>query len=183
MANRKKAIFLDRDGTLNHDDGYTYRTEDFKLIEGAIEALKLLQKDYVFFIVTNQSGVGRGLFTIGDVHKFNNKMLKEFKKNGIKIEKKNICPHAPNEDCECRKPSAKFAREAAKEYNIDLKKSWAIGDHPSDVKMGNNAGCRSIYLLTGHGETHSAELKERSAKPDFVCKDIFEAAETILKNI
>ena len=178
-----KAIFLDRDGTLNYDEGYTYKTEDFRLMPKVIDALKLLKNDFIFFIVTNQSGVGREYYTLQDVHKFNEKMLKELEKDRIKIEKIYICPHHPDGACECRKPSIKFIKDAEKEFNIDLKNSWVIGDHPHDVEMGKKAGCKTIYVLTGHGKKHKSALKKKNIKPDYIVKNLYEAAKIIMDKI
>ena len=170
-----KAVFLDRDGTLNHDDGYTYKTEDFKLMPGVIEALNLLKGEFVFFIVTNQSGVGREYYSLDDVHKYNDKMIIELSGEGIEIKKIYICPHGPDDGCDCRKPSTKYVLDAAKEFDIDLAKSFVIGDHPCDVEMGKRAGCRSVYLLSGHGEKHIGE----GVNADFFAKGMLEAAEWI----
>tara|TARA_Y100000310_G_scaffold342995_1_gene448656 strand:- start:21099 stop:21647 length:549 start_codon:yes stop_codon:yes gene_type:complete len=178
-----KAIFLDRDGTLNNDGGYTYKTEDFSLIDGVMAALKLLKNDFKFFIVTNQSGIGRGYFTIDDVNKFNDIMLEEFKKHGIEIEKIYICPHKPEDNCGCRKPNAKYIKDAENEFDIDIKNSWAIGDHSWDVGMGINAGCNTVYVLTGHGEKHKEDLKREGIKPDFIAGNLYEAAKIIMEKI
>ena len=177
-----KAVFFDRDGTLNRDDGYTYKTQSFELLPGVIGALKLLKNNFKFFIVTNQSGVGRGYYTLDDVHKFNEKMVKELEKHDIAIKRVYICPHHPDETCECRKPGTKYIKDAKKEFNLDLKNSWTIGDHPHDVQMGKNAGCKTVYLLTGHGEKHKKELDGKGIKPDFISKNIYEAAKFIIKN-
>jgi len=175
-----KACFFDRDGTLNNDGGYVHKVEDFKLIDGVIDALKLLKDDFKFFIVTNQSGVGRGYYTIYDVNKFNDTMLEEFTKNGIKIEKIYICPHTPEDNCDCRKPSIKFIKDAEKEFNTDIKNSWVIGDHSWDVKTGINAGCNSIYVLTGHGRKEQDDLEKNNIKPSFIAEDLYEAAKMIM---
>ncbi len=178
-----KAVFLDRDGTLNYDKGYIYKIEDFQFLPKAVEALKLLKDDFFLFIITNQSGIGRGYYTMEDAHKFNNHLLNELKQEGISIKKTYICPHAPGDNCDCRKPSHKFVADAKKEYDIDLEHSWVIGDHPWDVEMGIKAGCRTIYLLTGHGEKHSGELDKHNIRPDFIAEGLFEAASIIRKNV
>jgi len=178
---KNKAIFYDRDGTLNNDGGYVHKVEDFKLICGVIDALKLLKDDFKFFIVTNQSGIGRSYFTMDDVNKFNDVMLEEFAKNGIKIEKIYICPHTPEDNCDCRKPSVKFLKEAEKEFDIDIKNSWTIGDHSWDVKMGVNAGCNSIYVLTGHGRKEIGDLEKKGIKPSFIAENLYEAAKIIME--
>ena len=173
-----KAIYLDRDGVLNYDSGYVHKIEDFKLFPNTIEALQLL-KNFKFFIVTNQSGIGRGVFTLEDFEKFNNHLINILEKNNIIIEKTYLCHHQPNEKCDCRKPSIKFIKEAEKEFNIDLKNSLVIGDHTHDVEMGKKAGCKTIYVLTGHGEKHKDELE---VKPDFIMSNLYEASKTIVKN-
>ena len=171
-----KAIFLDRDGTLNIDKGYTYKTQDLKFFPDVSKALNLLKKDFKFVIITNQSGIGRGYYTEEDFHKFNNRLVGELEKKGIKIEKTYFCPHHPDDNCDCRKPNTKFVEQARKELGIELKNSFVIGDHPNDVELGKNAGCKTIYLLTGHGKKHFKELK---IKPDFTASSLFEATRFI----
>lgn len=173
-----KALFLDRDGTLNEDPGYVHKIEDFKLLPKTIEALKSL-KDFKFFIITNQSGIGRKFFTKDDFERFNNHLIDVLKENNITIEKTFVCPHHPNEECDCRKPNIKVIKEVEKKFNIDLKKSWVIGDHPHDIEMGKNAGCRTIYVLTGHGQKH---LNESEIKSDFTAGNLLEASKFILNN-
>lgn len=177
-----KAIFLDRDGTLNHDEGYTYKTSDFKLLPNVIPALKLLEDGFMLFIMTNQSGISRGCYTMEDVKKFNDFMLKEFAKAGINIQEIYICPHAPDENCDCRKPSVKFIKSAEKKYALDLSNSYVIGDHPSDIEMGNNAGCKTIYVLTGHGMKHIVELNERGIHPSLITSSLYDSALWVVEN-
>ena len=176
-----KAIFLDRDGTLNDDTMYPHKIEHFKLLPGVVEGLKKLKKDYIFLIITNQSGIGRGIFKIEDMHSFNAHLLAELKKHGIEIKKIYYCPHAPEDLCKCRKPHAKYIFEAKKEFDIDIKNSWVIGDHLHDAEMGIKAGSGSIYLLTGHGEKHKENLKKSHIKPDFIAKNFLQAADFIIK--
>lgn len=172
----RKAVIFDRDGVLVEDIGYHYKIEDFKLISNAIKGLKLL-KDYLLIIITSQSGIGRGYYTMKDFEKFNNHLIQELKKNNIKIEKTYICPHKPEDKCDCRKPKAKLINDAAKDLDIDLKKSFMIGDMKRDVEMGHNAGCKSILVLTGKG------IKEKeNSNADYVARDLVDAAKWILKN-
>ena len=177
-----KAIFLDRDGTINEDIGYPHKIEHFMMLPGVIQGLKKLSKDFIFVIITNQSGIGRGIHTEEDMHNFNKHLINDLKKNKIEIKKIYHCPHTTEQLCDCRKPSDKYIKDATKEFNIDVKNSWAIGDHPHDVEMGIKAGCRTIYLLTGHGKMHLDDLKKEKIKPNFVAKDFFEAAEFVTKN-
>lgn len=172
-----KAIFLDRDGVINEDSGYVYKIEDFKILPGVIDGLKRL-RDFSLFIVTNQSGIGRGYYSVDDFHKFNNHLLDELNRHEIMIEKTYFCPHHPDVMCDCRKPNVKSVMDAVKNYDIDLSKSWVVGDHVSDIELGKNAGCKTVYLLTGHGKKH---LKEASlAKPDYIAATFKEVTDYIL---
>ena len=170
------AVFLDRDNVIVEDVGYVHKIKDFKLVSNAIEGLKLLKK-YTLFIITNQSGIGRGYYALKDFENFNNHLLNELKKHKIKIQKTYYCPHMPEDNCECRKPKIKLLKDVEKEFNIDLKKSFVIGDRKSDFEMGRNAGCKTILVLTGDGTKAKDEVKA-----DFAAKDLLEAAEWILKN-
>lgn len=177
----RKAVFLDRDGTLNEDTLYPHKIEHFKILPRVIEGLRKLSKDYIFIIITNQSGIGRGIYAEEDFHNFNNHLVSKLKKEGIEIKKTYYCPHHPDEDCDCRKPHTKNIKDAAQEFNIDIKNSWTIGDHPPDIKMGLDAGTKTIFMLTGHGKRHIDEIKG-SLKPDFIAENFLQAAEFILKN-
>ncbi|MFX1311893.1 MAG: D-glycero-alpha-D-manno-heptose-1,7-bisphosphate 7-phosphatase [Promethearchaeota archaeon] len=179
---KNKALILDRDGTLIEDKDYAYKIEDLKLLPGVIKGLKLLQKDFLLFIVTNQSGIGRGYYTINDFHAYNNHLLDLLNEKTIKIKRTYFCPHIKEDNCECRKPKTKFINMIAKEFEIDLKRSWVIGDHPSDIKFGVNAGCRTAYLTTGHGERHLKELNSFEIKPTIICDNFYSAAKRILKS-
>ena len=178
---KNKAIFLDRDGTLNEDTVYPHKIEHFRLLPGVTEGLKNLSKDYIFVIITNQSGIGRGIYTEEDFRNFNSHLVSKLKKSGIEIKKTYYCPHHPDENCDCRKPHTKNIKDAAGEFNIDIKKSWTIGDHPPDIKMGLDAGTKTIFMLTGHGKQHVDEIKG-NLKPDFIAENFSQAADFILKN-
>ncbi len=168
-----KAIFLDRDGTVNIDKNYVYKIEDFELIPKTIEALKNFQnKGYLIFIITNQSGIGRGYYKDDDFHKLNNHMLKVFSDNNIKITKTYYCPHVAKDNCECRKPNTKFITDAAKEFKIKVKESFMIGDKTADIKMGENAGLKTVLVMTGK----SGKDGEFNATPTFTSKDLYEAS-------
>src|SRR3989338_5378429 len=172
----RKAVIFDRDGVLVEDIGYHHRIEDFKLIPNAIEGLKLL-KGYLLIIATNQSGIGRGYYTMKNFENFNSHLIHELKKHNIKIEKIYVCPHKPEDNCECRKPKAKLIKDAEKEFNIDLNKSFMIGDKKIDVEMGHKAGCKSILVLTGNG------MKEKeNSNADYVARDLIDAAKWIREN-
>ncbi|WBW96703.1 D-glycero-alpha-D-manno-heptose-1,7-bisphosphate 7-phosphatase [Oceanirhabdus sp. W0125-5] len=172
----KKAVFLDRDGVIIEDSGYIDTIEEVKFFPFTMEALKELNKHYELFIVTNQSGIGRGLITEEGVDKVHEYILDELRKNDIHIREVYCCTHINEDKCICRKPNPYFLLEAEKKLDIDLKNSFVIGDHPSDVELAVNAGATGIYVLTGHGEKHLRKLKHR----DVIVDSLKEAVEWIL---
>ncbi|MFX1309539.1 MAG: D-glycero-alpha-D-manno-heptose-1,7-bisphosphate 7-phosphatase [Promethearchaeota archaeon] len=180
---KKKAILLDRDGTLIEDKNYAYKLEDFELLPGVIDGLKLLQNKFLFFIVTNQSGIARGYFAVEDFYKFNNHLIKILREQNIKIVKTYFCPHLKEDNCDCRKPKTKFIDLIIDEFNIDLNESFVVGDHPSDIEFGINGGCKTIFLTTGHGYKHLDDLKSLMITPSIISDNFLGAAKEILKLI
>ena len=153
----KKAVFLDRDGVINEDSGYVSSVENFKFIHGVFETLKEFRKlGFLLIIVTNQSGIARGFYSLEDFMVLNEFMLDEFAKNGIKIDKVYFCPHGADENCECRKPRAGMILQALSEFDIDPQKSFLIGDKPSDIEAAKNANLANAYQIGIDG----ANLKE-----------------------
>ncbi len=143
----KKAIFFDRDDTLLIDWGYMYKVEDLVFISDTFSVLKELQdKDYLLFIVTNQSGIGRGFFQESDMHKFHEAMLKELTAEGIKIQEIVFCPHSPEDKCDCRKPSPRLLNELCEKYDIDKSLSYMVGDKQSDVDAGKSADLKTFNV-------------------------------------
>ena len=177
---KKNAIILDRDGTLIEDTDYAYKIEDLEILPGVFEGLKLLQKEFLFFIVTNQSGIGRGYYTEEDFHNYNNHLIKLLKGENIEILKTYFCPHLKEDGCTCRKPKTKFITEIINDYNIDIQESWMIGDHPSDIQFGINAGCRTVFLTTGHGYKHIEDLKSLEIVPTIISDNFLKVAKEIL---
>ncbi len=174
-----KAVFLDRDGTITLDTGHVHKIEDLDFLPNAIPALKLLQNAGLkLFVVTNQSGIGRGYFAEEDYHKVNEHMIAGLKKQGIVLHEVFYCPHHPDDDCECRKPKTKMFELAAEKHNIQLKKSYVVGDKTMDVMLGKNAGSKTILVLTGYAgeESQCCEVS-----PDFVAKDLLHAAKWIVE--
>lgn len=172
-----KAIFLDRDGTLNKEIGFVHKIEAFELYDDIVLGLQRLG-DYALFIVSNQSGVGRGMFTEAQMAAFNRHLLTELKKEGISILKVYACIHHPDDQCKCRKPHPYFVEEAAREVGVTIKDSWVIGDRDTDVLLGKNAGMHSVLLLTGDGMKH---LKSgRMAEPDYIAATFSQAVDFIL---
>ena len=173
---KNKAIFLDRDGTINVDVGYTHKVEDLRIIPRVIEGLKLLQKSkYSLIIITNQSGIGRGYFTEEDYHDFQRNLRQELNRQEIFITGEYFCPHQPKDNCNCRKPKTGMLEQAAKDFNLDLNKCWIIGDNFSDIQAGKNAECRTIHILTGK------DYKESIQEADFAANNLIEVANCIIK--
>ena len=172
-------VFLDRDGTLIEDVGYGHRPEDYHLIPGVLAALERLRDaGFRLAMVTNQSGIGRGLFTLADYESFHACLMRDLDEAGIPIEKTWMCPHAPSEPCVCRKPNPSSLHEAERELGADLERSWVIGDHVGDVALAAAAGCRGILVLTGHGIEERDRLGDTPV--DAVVADLTEAVEYIL---
>jgi len=143
-----KAVFLDRDGTINKNEPeYVHKKEDFKFLPGVLQSLKKLsQSDYKIIIVTNQSGIGRGYYTEKDLQKLHQWMLDYLKKENIRIDKIYYCPHHPKDNCSCRKPRTGMLEKAVKDFGINLSKSWIVGDDKRDIAMGKEVNLRTILL-------------------------------------
>lgn len=153
------AVFLDRDGTLIEDCGYLRDPNEVIFFEETVESLRRLQAHARLFIVTNQSGVGKGLITSEEAERVNAFVIDSLKKEGIAITELYCCPHRRDEGCDCIKPKPYFLKEAARKYGVDLKRSFVIGDHPYDIAFACNAGATGIYVLSGHGQKHRSELE------------------------
>lgn len=176
-----KAIFLDRDGTINEDNcGYIHKIEDLKFIQYAVEGLRIMQDaGYELIIVANQAGIAKGIYSEKDYFAFRKEMHKKLRKQGVLISEEYFCPHSCEGivekykiDCNCRKPKTGMLERAEKDFNLDLKKCWMIGDKDSDILAGKNAGCRTIHVLTG----------EHSLVPyaDFRATNLIEASDYVL---
>lgn len=143
----KKAIFFDRDDTLIVNKPYLHKPEDIVYFSDTFSALKKIQDlGYLLFIVTNQSGVGRKMFTIDDVHKVHQKLLSDFLAHNVEISDIKICPHAPTDGCDCRKPSPKMILELIDQYSVDRDKSLMVGDKVIDYEAGVAAGLQSFIV-------------------------------------
>jgi D-glycero-D-manno-heptose 1,7-bisphosphate phosphatase len=174
--NKKAAIFLDRDGTIIEDTGYIKHPGEIIFHSWSYEALSLLQKEYLLFVITNQSGIAKGITTEDDVAGVNGYLIEALKEKGIFIQALYYCPHASEDNCACKKPKPYFIFKASDEFNLDLSRSFIIGDHPSDVYCGINAGVKPVYVMTGHGEKHRHELPEGIT----LCEDLLGATRWIL---
>ena len=146
---QKKIIYLDRDGVINEDFGYVYKSDNFRFVNGVFEACKtFLNLGYEIVIVTNQSGIGRGYYTKEEFNTLTSYMLNEFKKQGIDILKVYFCPHSPDENCFCRKPKEGMILQSLNDFSIDLENSWLIGDKPSDIECAKNGKIKNKILIS-----------------------------------
>ena len=173
----RPALFLDRDGTIIDDLGYLSKKEDVFFFKDTVSSLLLLQKHFALFIVTNQSGVAKGLISGRDVDRVNEYIVNHLAEAGIRILETYVCPHDRSDNCICMKPKPYFIEKAEKNHSIDIKRSFVLGDHPHDVEFGLNAGAGAIYLLSGHGKKHRHELNKNAP----IVKGIGEAAKLILE--
>ena len=157
------AVFLDRDGTLIAEKNYLSKVEDVAVYPGAVAALKRLQDaGFKLFIVSNQSGVGRGYFTLADVERVNQHLCEVFNQGGVRFEKIYIAPEAPDQPSRGRKPSPQFLFDARDEFGIDLSRSYMVGDKLIDLECGWKAGVRkSILVRTGYGADLERTAKDR----------------------
>lgn len=161
----KKALFLDRDGVIIDYIPYLSKPEQVNLPSGAGLALKAWRSaGYELVIFTNQSGVSRGYFTLEDVKAIHQRIKQEYSQYGVKFAEILICPHQPVDNCTCRKPSPQLILEYAEQQKIDLRRSWFIGDAPSDIECATNAGCKPVLVLTGRGKETLNHLEEYSQK-------------------
>ncbi|MBI1921535.1 MAG: D-glycero-beta-D-manno-heptose 1,7-bisphosphate 7-phosphatase [Geobacter sp.] len=165
---KRRAVFLDRDGTINVEKNYLHRIEDFEFIPGAASAIKRLNDaGFLVIVVTNQSGVARGYYEIEAVHRLHAFLDKELAAVDAHVDAYYVCPHHPEEgvgeyrcDCHCRKPMPGMLLDAARKFGIDLAASFMIGDKLADVEAAVKGGCKPLLVLTGHGADHAARVPE-----------------------
>ncbi len=178
-----RAVFLDRDGVLIEERNHLHRVEDVVFIPGAASALKrLYDTGFKLFIVSNQSGVGRGYFTLADVERVNAHVSAEFERHGARFDKIYIAPEAPEQSSRGRKPLPQFLFDARDEFGLDLAQSYMIGDKLIDLECGWNAGVkRSILVRTGHGVQEERKAADALARA-VVVGDLPAAAEWIMRD-
>ena len=183
-----KAVFLDRDGTLNEDPGYISDPNNLILFPDTGTSLSLLKNKYHFklIVISNQSGIARGLMTEDDVMQVNTELNKKLSKFNVQIDAFYYCPFHPDfstkDECVCRKPSAKMIYDAAHDYYIDLKTSYLIGDSDIDIKAATNAGLKSILVKTGKGAESISILQNGNNFPSFVAENLTEACKFIIND-
>lgn len=170
-----KAVFLDRDGIINRDIPYCSCPEDFKLLPKVAEGIMVLsQHDFKVVVITNQSGIARGYFTVEALSEIHQKMRDELAIHGAKIDAVYYCPHHPDDKCACRKPSPELIFKAASDLIIALTQSYFIGNSDIDIEAGKRASCRTILLNS------ASNPSDNRISPDAIVSDVAEAANAII---
>ena len=178
----RRAVFLDRDGTISEEMGYVNHIERFQIFPFAAEAIRQLnQAEIPVIVVTNQSGIARNIFPESLMHEVHKKMVSELAAGGAWIDGIYYCPHKTEDDCECRKPNPGLLERAAREHALDLGSSWVVGDRYADLEMAHSAGSRGILVMTGYGrgeyELHGASWPRQ---PDAISENLKDAIRHIL---
>lgn len=185
-----QAIFIDRDGVLNEEVGYITELSQFKIYEYAYEAVRMINDvGWRAIVVTNQSGVARKHFSEEFLLRVHERMKARFIENGVRLDAVYYCPHHPEageapyrRDCECRKPRTGMLLRAAAEFDLDLSRSFVIGDRYSDISLAHGAGAQGALVMTGYGrEGYEKEGKSWPRQPDLIAGDLLEAVKRILK--
>lgn len=177
-------VFFDRDGTLNPDPGYISRPEDFELHSGAGTALSRLNRAGArVIVVTNQSGIGRGKFTLADLRTIHDKLHDLLALHGARLDAIYHCPHSPDEGCSCRKPAIGMAERAIAEHALNRSRMYLVGDQSGDIEMAKRLEARSVLVTTGHGSRETlAELSARALPPDYVADCLHKAVDWIFQD-
>lgn len=172
----RRAVFLDRDGTMARDVPYCSRPEDFELFPGVPEAIALINRSGLLAVViTNQSGIARGYFTEEALHRIHRKMLTELERYGARLDGIYYCPHHPDDGCDCRKPKTALFRRAAEELGIDLQNSFVVGDMPLDIEAGRAIGARTVLVTAAPSGQDSSIIR-----PDHVAGDLYHGVSWII---
>jgi D-glycero-D-manno-heptose 1,7-bisphosphate phosphatase len=167
----RRAVFLDRDGTLVRDTGYLKDADELELLPGTAAALRALREDnFELYVATNQSGVGRGLYDETDVEAVNLRLTELLAERGVHVDGVYVCPHEPDAGCECRKPRPGLLLQAGRDHCIDFDQSVMVGNRQSDVEAGHAAGCRSVLLsdITPPGSTADAVVPDLLAASHWI---------------
>ena len=175
------AFFLDRDGVINVLPVARYVTawDQFRFLPGVLPALRKLSRDgRRLIVISNQSGVGRGVMSRRTLTSITRRMVKTLQESGSRIDAIYYCTHAPEAGCRCRKPGIGLLRRASRRFHIDLKRSFVIGDNGIDIRMGKAAGCRTVLVLTGM--TSRRQVGQLSARPDRIVRNLPEAVRWVL---
>ncbi len=181
-------VFLDRDGTIIVDVGYLGDPEQVEFLPNAAQSIKNLKDDFKFqvIVISNQSGIARGIITEQQVVSVNDKVNDLLESEGVSIDSFYFCPHhpdfSPEEKCDCRKPSPQMVLQASKDFDVDLSKSYFVGDKASDVECGLNAGLKSILLSSEYVDNEINILQKHGKSPNFVARNFLEAYNFIVSD-
>jgi D-glycero-D-manno-heptose 1,7-bisphosphate phosphatase len=180
-----KVVFLDRDGTINHDSSdYIKGRSDFRIISGSIEAIRLLTLNgFTSIVITNQSAIARKFIAPAELDRIHTLMKSAIKSGGGKITDIFFCPHLPTDNCGCRKPAPGLIVQAQEKYNIDLGTAVMVGDSAKDIECARNAGCgKSVLVKTGKDNQAEHILKTKRITPDYTANNLYDAAKWILSS-
>ena len=190
MSGARRAVFIDRDGTISEEVGYVNHVSRYRVFPFAAAAIRRLNEaGWLAVLVTNQAGVARGYFEEHLIREVHGVLAAELEKGGARLDAVYYCPHHPTLgeppyrlDCDCRKPRPGLIRRAAEDLGLDLRRCWMVGDRYSDAELARNAGVRSAFVLTGYGR---GELEHQSRnwkhEPDLVAENLLEAVEKIVE--
>ncbi|MEP6787840.1 MAG: HAD family hydrolase [Acidobacteriota bacterium] len=175
---KQPAVFLDRDGTLIEEVNFLSRVEDLRLFPYTAESIGLLKDNgFLVIVVTNQSGIGRGVYDEAAMHAIHDQIQVDL--SGA-IDGFYFCPHLPCDGCDCRKPGLGMINAALADFEIDMRRSWIIGDKKIDVETGERAAIRTAFVLTGYGQQHKASLQ---VTPDVIANNLADAVKAIVDSI
>jgi D-glycero-D-manno-heptose 1,7-bisphosphate phosphatase len=186
---KRRAVFIDRDGTISEEVGYINHLSRFRLFPYASSAIKHLNENgWLAIVITNQAGVARGYFSEDTIHAVHNTMTNELKNNGAQLDAIYYCAHHPSVgeppyrlDCDCRKPKPGLISRAVKDFDINLEESWMVGDRYSDVELARNAGLNSMFVMSGYGRGEWEHQRTNwTEQPDLVAEDLLEAVRLIV---
>lgn len=191
MQMKRRAVFIDRDGTISEEVGYINHASRFRLFPYSADAIKLLNENgWLAIVTTNQAGVARGYFSEDMVQTVHDRMTAELENGGARLDAIYYCAHHPSVgeppyrfDCDCRKPKPGLIRRAAAELDVDLAGSWMVGDRYSDVELARNAGVKSMFVLSGYGRGEWEHQRASwTTQPDSVAENLLEAVRLIVTN-
>jgi D-glycero-D-manno-heptose 1,7-bisphosphate phosphatase len=178
-----RAVFLDRDGVINYNRADHVKSwAEFQFLPGALTALRLLTNaGFRIFIITNQAAVGRGLMSLEALEDIHTRLRAIADHHGANIEDIRYCPHTPEERCHCRKPQPGMIEELARQYQIDYRKTFLIGDALTDIAAGQQMGCQTILVKSGRGAAESQKTELRRFQPTYIADDLLAASRWILR--
>ena len=177
----RRAVFLDRDGTIARDVHYCRRVEDFEVLPGVPQAIRLLnERGFKVVVITNQSGIARGYFTEETLSLIHQKMKEELQKHGTSVDAIYYCPHHPDDNCKCRKPKPGLLLQAAEDMGISLRLSYMVGDDSKDTEAGKAAGCRTVWLTADPGR---AVVRPHPQLPNHIAGNLYDAVQWVMQDM